>query len=79
VVRLLNPTEAMIGSTIVATMMMAPKPPRVVKSMAMSRSMIRPTLQGRSPASSAPFLIRCSATPDFCSRKLSMPPKIATV
>ncbi len=58
-----TPTEMRMGSTMEPTMMMEPRPLRVVNSTAQATTMIRVTIRGRSPPSSALFLMMFSVTP----------------
>ena len=58
-----TPTEIRMGSTMEPTMMMEPRPLRVVNRTAVATTMIRVTTSGRSPPSSALFLMMFSVTP----------------
>ena len=58
-----TPTEMRMGSTMEPTMMMEPRPLRVVNRTAVATTMIRVTTSGRSPPSSALFLMMFSVTP----------------
>ena len=57
------PTEIRIGRTMEPTMMMDPRPDRVVNSSAVATAMMRVTTRGRPPPSSALFLMMVSVTP----------------
>ena len=58
-----TPTEIRMGRTMEPTMMMEPRPLRVVNRTAQAATMIKVTTRGRSPPSSALFLIMFSVTP----------------
>ena len=57
------PIEMKIGRTIVPTIMIDPRPDRTVKSRAVTADRRRTATSGRSPPSSADFLIMVSVTP----------------
>lgn len=58
-----TPTEIRMGSTMEPTMMMEPRPLRVVNRTAVATTMIRVTTQRTVTASSALFLMMFSVTP----------------
>ena len=74
-----TPTETRMGSTMLPTMMMEPRPFRVVNSRATAITMMIVTTRGRSPPSSALFLMMFSVMPVLFMIWPSHAPKITAM
>ena len=74
-----TPTDTRIGSTMEPTIMIEPRPLSVVNRIATATTMMRVTTNGRSPPSSALFLMMFSVTPVLFINWPSHAPKITAM